>query len=57
LLNASKKNEQIGTLTDQQPKQEGGVFASFFGQQALTTPLVTELIGRTEANVVCGYAE
>ena len=54
---ALKRGEQIGILPDQEPKLEGGVFASFFSVQALTMTLVSGLIARTGAKVVCGYAE
>ncbi len=57
LLKALKKGEQVGILPDQEPTQEGGEFATFFGVPAFTMTLVTRLVARTGARVICGYAE
>ena len=45
-------------LPDQQPSSDrGAVFASFFGQPALTMLLVNRLARKTGAKIVIGYAE
>lgn len=57
LLIALKKGEIVGILPDQVPADEGGEFASFFGEPALTMTLVSKLIQRTDAQVFCGFAK
>ncbi|MBL4819818.1 MAG: hypothetical protein JKY98_02350 [Gammaproteobacteria bacterium] len=57
LLKALKKGELVGILPDQEPAVESGDFAPFFGVPALTMTLVTRLVNRTGARVICGYAE
>lgn len=47
----------IGILPDQQPKQGEGVFAPFFGSQALTMVLLSRLAQRTGADVLFAFAE
>ncbi len=47
----------IGILPDQQPKQGEGVFAPFFGTQALTMVLLPRLADRTDATVLFSFAE
>tara|TARA_R100001143_G_scaffold40064_1_gene36650 strand:- start:249 stop:1064 length:816 start_codon:yes stop_codon:yes gene_type:complete len=46
-----------GILPDQQPKNEGGVFAPLFGIQAYTMTLVPKLASRTGSQVIFAYAE
>ena len=57
LLTALKKGEIVGILPDQVPADEGGEFADFFGEPALTMTLVSKLIQRTDALVFCGFAK
>lgn len=57
LLTALKRGEIVGILPDQVPADEGGEFASFFGEPALTMTLVSKLIQRTDAQVFCGFAK
>lgn len=60
LYAALKSREIMGILPDQQPKgtgDKGGVFAPFFGQDALTMLLVNRLTRKTGAPVVFWYAE
>ena len=57
LLSALKAGEMVGILPDQVPSNEGGLFAPFYGQPALTMTLVSKLIQRTGAEVFCGFAE
>jgi len=57
LLKALKKGEQVGILPDQEPSLEGGEFAPFFGEPALTMTLIAGLTSRTGARVVSGFAE
>ena len=47
----------VGILPDQEPLKEHGVFAPFFGIQALTMTLVSRLVRRFDAAVVTGFAE
>ncbi|MDP2126866.1 MAG: lysophospholipid acyltransferase family protein [Pseudohongiella sp.] len=46
-----------GILPDQQPRQDGGVFAPFFGKPAFTMTLLPKLAARTNALVLFTYAE
>lgn len=55
LLKALKAGEMVGILPDQQPERGSGVFAPFFGLDALTMTLVPKLAARTGAEVVCGF--
>ncbi len=56
LLKALKRGEMVGLLPDQEPAEEGGEFADFFGVPALSMTLVSRLVERTGARVICGYA-
>lgn len=47
----------IAVLPDQQPSRKSGVFASFFGQQALTGKLIGEIASTTPAYLLCCYAK
>jgi KDO2-lipid IV(A) lauroyltransferase len=57
LFRALKANEIAGITTDQQPKLGAGVFAPFFGRQALTMTLVPKLAERSGAPVLVSWAE
>lgn len=57
LLKSLQKGELVGVLPDQVPTEGGGLFAPFFGQQALTMTLVAKLLARKKVPVYCGYAE
>ena len=46
-----------GILPDQQPNKDGGVFAPFFGIQALTMTLLPKLAVKTDATVIFAYAQ
>lgn len=52
LVKALERAEIVGILPDQEPKDDGGVFAPFFGHQALTMTLAPKLAARTGALVV-----
>lgn len=52
LVKALERAEIVGILPDQEPKAEGGVFAPFFGHQALTMTLVPKIAARTNALVL-----
>jgi KDO2-lipid IV(A) lauroyltransferase len=54
VLKALHRGELVGVLPDQVPNEEGGEFASFFGEQALTMTLVSKLVARSGAKVFCG---
>lgn len=57
LYQALQRGEMIAILPDQQPKQEeGGVFAPFFGQQALSMMLLSRLAAKTGAPVAFMFA-
>ena len=47
----------VGILPDQQPKAGEGVFAPFFGVEALTMGLLPRLAARTGATVLFAYCE
>lgn len=52
-----KDGGAVGILPDQQPKLGDGVFAPFFGVQALTMTLVSRLAERTGATVLFAWCE
>ncbi|MGR6874705.1 lysophospholipid acyltransferase family protein [Pseudomonas sp. HK3] len=47
----------VAVLPDQEPSIKSGVFAPFFGQQALTGKLIGELARKTPAYLLCCYAK
>jgi len=55
VMKALRRGEMVGILPDQQPERAGGVFAPFFGIEALTMKLVPQLARQTGARVICGY--
>ena len=57
LFKALQRGEMVCVLPDQEPKRGSGVFAPFFGIQALTMTLFARLARRSGAMVVFGYAE
>lgn len=57
VLKALARGELVGVLPDQVPSDEGGEFADFFGEPALTMTLVSKLAARSKARVFCGFAE
>jgi KDO2-lipid IV(A) lauroyltransferase len=57
LFRALKAGELVGITPDQQPKLGAGVFAPFFGRQALTLTLVPKLAERSGAPVLLAWAE
>ncbi|AXI83144.1 lauroyl acyltransferase [Xylella taiwanensis] len=57
LFKVLKNGGAIGLLADQQPKIGEGVFAPFFGIEALTMTLVQRLAERTGATVLYGWCE
>ncbi len=57
LLKALQSGEVVAILPDQVPPDESGIYAPFFGQQALTMTLVSKLVQRTNAKVFSGFAE
>src|SRR5690606_2153830 len=52
LFKTLKDGGVVGILPDQQPKAGDGVFASFFGRQALTMTLLSRLAERSGATVL-----
>ncbi|WP_312317290.1 lauroyl acyltransferase [Stenotrophomonas sp.] len=57
LFKVLKDGGATGILPDQQPKAGDGVFAPFFGVEALTMTLVNRLAERTGATVLYGWCE
>lgn len=57
LLTALRNGEVLGILPDQDPGDEGGVFAPFFGIAAGTMTLVSRLALKTGAPVFLTWAE
>lgn len=57
LVKALGRGEIIGILPDQEPNWDGGVFAPFFGVDALTMTLVAKLAKRTDATVLSIFAK
>jgi KDO2-lipid IV(A) lauroyltransferase len=47
----------VGILPDQRPREGEGVFAPFFGEEALTMVLLPRLAARTGATVLFSFAE
>lgn len=57
LIKALERGEIVGILPDQEPNEEGGVFAPFFGVNALTMTLISRLAAKTGATVVTVFAK
>ena len=57
LLRVLQAGGVVGILPDQQPKGGDGVFAPFFGVEALTMTLLPRLAARTGAAVLYAYCE
>jgi len=57
LLRVLQGGGVVGILPDQQPKAGEGVFATFFGVEALTMSLLPRLAARTGATVLYAFAE
>lgn len=57
LTRALQKGGVTGILPDQQPRNDGGVFAPFFGTQAFTMTLLPKLAAKTNAVVIFAYAK
>ncbi len=55
LSKAIKMGDIVGILPDQEPDREGGVFAPFFGHQALTMTLLSKLANRKKTPVLLTY--
>lgn len=56
LLKTLRAGDMIGILPDQVPADESGVFAPFFGQQALSMTLMSNLARKTGAAIISAYA-
>ena len=57
LVRGLKKNESIGVLPDQEPAQDHGVFAPFFGVPAYTMTFISNLARKTGAPVIFAVAQ
>jgi len=47
----------VAILPDQEPTENSGVYAQFFGQSALTGKLVCQIASKTTATLLCCYAK
>jgi KDO2-lipid IV(A) lauroyltransferase len=56
VLGALRQGEMVGILPDQVPGDESGIFSDFFGEPAFTMTLISKLVQRTGAKVICGFA-
>lgn len=56
VMSALKRTEMVGILPDQEPVT-GGEWAPFFGHPAYTMKLLPQLVRKTKARVICGFAE
>lgn len=58
VLKSLKAGELVGILPDQEPATlNGGIYAPFFGRDALTMKLFSQLVKQTGARVITGYAK
>ncbi len=57
LFDALYKGELIGFLPDQEPRRKSGVFAPFMGVETLTPKLPHELLRKTNAIGIYGFAK
>jgi KDO2-lipid IV(A) lauroyltransferase len=57
LLKTLKRGDIVGVLPDMEPDWSSGVFAPFFGVQALTMTLIHNLVQRSGAAVFLGFAQ
>lgn len=57
LVRGLKKNESIGVLPDQEPPEDHGVFAPFFGVPAYTMTFMNNLARKTGAPVIFAVTE
>lgn len=57
LIKTLREGGVVGILPDQEPPLSGGVFAPFFGTQALTMSLIHNLIKRSGAKALFVYAK
>ena len=57
LMQALKLKQVLGILPDQDPGVEGGIWAHFFGQPAMTMSLLSRLALKTQTPIFLLYAE
>jgi len=57
MFKALRDGEVVGILPDQEPPEEASAYVPFFGIDAMSMTLVSKLVQKTEATVVCGYAK
>ncbi|XYG97014.1 lysophospholipid acyltransferase family protein [Marinomonas sp. PE14-40] len=56
LMKALKSSGLVGILPDQVPKDGGGVYVPFYGQQAYSMTLTSQLVNKTGAKAFIGAA-
>lgn len=57
MFKALRDGEVVGILPDMEPPEEASTYVPFFGIEAMTMTLVSKLVQKTDAVVVCGYAK
>lgn len=57
LFRTLQRGEAVAVLPDQDPGQDGGIFAPFFGVPAKTSTLTARLLAGTETAAILGWAE
>lgn len=57
VIKALRNGGLVGILPDQEPEREGGVYAPFYGEPALTMKLLPQLAAQTGVKVFCGYGK
>jgi len=57
LFRTLQRGEAVAVLPDQDPGQDGGIFAPFFGIPAKTSTLTARLMAGTAAAAILGWAE
>lgn len=57
MFQALRQGEVVGILPDQEPPAAAALFAPFYGLPAATMTLLSKLVQKTDAKVVCAYAK
>lgn len=57
LFRTLQRGEAVAVLPDQDPGQDGGIFAPFFGVPAKTSTLTARLLAATDAAAILSWAE
>jgi len=57
MFKALRDGQVVGILPDMEPPEEASAYVPFFGIDAMSMTLVSKLVQKTDAIVVCGYAK